>query len=84
MPDRTCRKCGATMQPGKALAQTFVGGSPDFPGDDHATTFSAGGHGQMIDCLKCPECGWSVTDGGATVELNAARDACLAARAGQA
>ena len=78
MTVQTCRKCGATMQPGRALAQTFVGGVPDFPGDDHASTFSAGGPGQMIDCLKCPECGWS-----ATVELNAARDAGLAARAGQ-
>ena len=62
MPDQTCRKCGATMQPGKALAQTFVGGVPDFPGDDHASTFSAGGPGQMIDCLKCPKCGWSVME----------------------
>ncbi len=63
MTDQTCRKCGTTMRPGKALAQTIVGGVPDFPGDHHASTFSAGGPGQMIDCQKCPKCGWSVTEG---------------------
>lgn len=56
-----CRKCDVEMRPGHALAQTFVGGMPDFPGDTHATTFSAGGPGTMIDCWKCPECGRSVT-----------------------
>lgn len=61
MTAHACRKCGAEMQPGKALAQTFVPGSPDFPGDKHASTFSAGGPGEMVDCLKCPACGWSVT-----------------------
>lgn len=57
-----CRKCGARMKPGKALAQTVTGGAPDFEGDERASTFSAGGPGHLIDCLKCPECGWSVTE----------------------
>jgi hypothetical protein len=54
-------KCGGKMRPGKALAQTFTGGTPDFPGDDHVSTMSAGGPGKMIDCMKCEKCGWSVT-----------------------
>ena len=49
------------MHPGKAIAQTFTAGTPDFPGDTHASTFSAGGPGVMVDCLKCGDCGWSVT-----------------------
>lgn len=61
-PDTSkCRKCGAGMNPGKALAQTYVGGMPDFPGETHSSTFSAGGPGEMVDCLKCLKCGWSVT-----------------------
>jgi len=31
------------MLPGIATDQTYVGGTPDFPGDAHAITFSAGG-----------------------------------------
>lgn len=58
---QTCRKCGGTMKPGKATRQTLVGGMPDFPGDKHATTLSAGGPGKLIDCMKCERCGWSVT-----------------------
>ena len=60
---KTCRKCGGTMRPSKALAQTFTAGTPDFPGDTHASTFSAGGPGELIDCMKCEACGWSVTKG---------------------
>ena len=59
----TCRKCRTPMAPGKAIEQTYVGGTPDFPGDKHATTFSAGGPGVLIDVMKCPKCGWSVTAG---------------------
>ena len=61
IPD--CQKCNTPMVAGKALAQTFVGGMPDFPGDTHASTFSAGGPGELIDCLKCPNCGRSITIG---------------------
>ena len=56
-----CLKCKADMVPGKALAQTFTAGELDFPGDDHAVTFSAGGPGKLVDCLKCPKCGRSVS-----------------------
>ncbi len=49
------------MAEGQALSQTFTG-SPDFPGDEHASTLSPGGPGQMIDCMKCQDCGWSVTE----------------------
>ena len=65
-PDYTqddCRKCGGTMKPGKAMGQTFVGGVPDFIGETHSSTFSAGGPGVLIDCMKCVDCGWSVTPG---------------------
>jgi hypothetical protein len=54
-----CRKCKTEMVPGIATAQTYVGGMPDFPGDTHASTFSAGGPGKVIDCWKCPNCGHS-------------------------
>lgn len=54
-----CRKCKTEMVPGIATAQTYVGGMPDFPGDKHASTFSAGGPGKVIDCWKCPDCGHS-------------------------
>ena len=33
----------------------------DFDSDVSATTFSAGGPGKLIDCIKCVECGWSTT-----------------------
>ena len=56
-----CRKCGGRMLPGIATDQTYVGGTPDFPGDSHASTFHAGGPGKVIECQKCENCGWSVT-----------------------
>jgi len=56
-----CRHCGGRMLPGIATDQTYVGGTPDFPGDAHASTFSAGGPGKVIECRKCENCGWSVT-----------------------
>ena len=56
-----CRKCGAEMRTGIATGQTYCGGAVDFPGDDHPSTFAAGGPGKLITCRKCPECGWSTT-----------------------
>jgi hypothetical protein len=56
-----CRKCGAPMAEGIAMGQTFTPGSPDFPGDKEAVTFSAGGPGEVIRAQKCTACGWSVT-----------------------
>jgi ribosomal protein L37E len=57
-----CRRCGSAMHPGIAMGQTYTG-IPDFPGDTHATTFSPGGPGVVVQCSKCTACGWSVTGG---------------------
>ena len=55
-----CLKCDEVMGLSKAISQTFTAGTPDFPGDTHASTFSAGGPGKLVDCWKCPKCGRSV------------------------
>lgn len=59
MPDPICRACGGPMKPGKVLQQTYTAGMPDFPGDDHGSTFSPGGPGHLTDCMKCENCGRS-------------------------
>lgn len=59
-PIDTCKKCGGAMAQSKAIGQTFTG-TPDFAGDGHVCTMSPGGTGKLIDCMKCAECGWSVT-----------------------
>lgn len=59
----TCPKCNVEMEPSKAFENTLVG-SPDFVGDtgkERGCTMSRVGPVKLIDCLKCPECGWSVT-----------------------
>lgn len=56
-----CKKCELRMRSGLALEQTYVGGALDFPSDHHAVTVSAGGPGRLIECWKCPACGYSVT-----------------------
>jgi len=56
-----CKKCDAPMGPGLALEQTISRGVPDFPGSDTVVTMSAGGSGKIVECRKCPECGWSVS-----------------------
>ena len=61
MGGRVCSRCGGKMEPGQALGQTLVGGGLDFPGDNAPVTLHAGGPGKMIDCLKCEDCGWSIT-----------------------
>lgn len=58
-----CRKCGGAMSPGKALDQTLTGVG-DFHDADDVSTISPGGPGALIDCMKCSECGWSVTKDG--------------------
>lgn len=55
-----CKKCRGEMRPGKAIEQTYSG-IPDFPGDKYPTTVSPGGKGKLIECLKCENCGWSIT-----------------------
>ena len=57
----TCRKCGGSLKPSKAIARTFVYGAPDDLGATNGQTMSVGGPGALIDCYKCEDCGWSVT-----------------------
>jgi len=55
----TCPKCGAAMLHGKAIEQTWepgVFGALE-PG---LATMHPGGKGRLIDCIKCPKCGYSV------------------------
>lgn len=54
-----CPKCGAAMRPGIAMGQTMVG-QPEWPGDTIYTQ-SPGGPGYIMDCLKCTNCGHSIT-----------------------
>lgn len=56
-----CSRCNILMLPSKAIEQTFVGGSPDFIGSKDVNTVYAGGPGKLIDCMKCPSCGKSIT-----------------------
>jgi hypothetical protein len=56
----TCKKCQTPLEPGQAIQQTW-GGIPDFMGSTEVCTVSPGGPGKLIDCLKCPACGWSMT-----------------------
>jgi hypothetical protein len=51
------------MTPSKAFAPTAVMGIEDFQGqpDTRGQTFTMSGEGQLIDALKCPCCGHSVT-----------------------
>lgn len=61
---KECPKCKVELLPGKALVSTFVAGVPDFIGQDpdpRAQTFYEGGPGRLVDCLKCPECGYSIS-----------------------
>ena len=55
-----CKKCKGTLKPGVAIQQTYTG-TPDFPGDKHPVTMSPGGKGKLVECLKCSQCGWSIT-----------------------
>lgn len=55
-----CPKCKSEMKDGKAIQQTWTG-VPDFIGDPYPVTVSPGGPGKLIECQKCPECGFSVS-----------------------
>lgn len=52
-------KCAGLMTKSKAIAQTWVG-SPEWAGDT-IYTMSPGGSGKLVDCLKCDQCGYSVS-----------------------
>ncbi len=56
-----CPKCNVPLVKGQAIQQTYSAGTPDFPGETRGMTMSPGGPGKLIDCLKCPDCGWSTT-----------------------
>ena len=56
----SCTRCGGEMKPGQALESTLVG-EPDDIGE--CVTVSPGGQGKLVPCMKCAECGWSVTVG---------------------
>lgn len=58
-----CHKCNINMVESIYLKQTFVSGTPDFPSDTYASTFSAGGTGKLAEGFKCPSCGHSITKG---------------------
>lgn len=57
-----CKKCNAEMKPGKALNNVPVYGIEDFIGqkDNAGQTFTMQSTGELVDVMKCPECGWSV------------------------
>lgn len=57
----TCKHCNCEMVPGKALVPIY-GGLPDFYGGS-VVTVSPTGKTKLIDCLKCPKCGYSVSVG---------------------
>ena len=54
-----CPKDRALLLPGRALQETYTG-TGDFREGDRVVTMSVGGGGQLVDCLKCPTCGFSI------------------------
>lgn len=54
-----CKKCDGKMIKSQAIGRTWTG-LPDFIGGS-VVTVSPGGPGRLIQCLKCAECGWSVS-----------------------
>ncbi len=53
-----CKKCKVPLNLGFALRNKLAG-LPDFPGDT-VVTVSRTGPPEMIEVLKCPECGYSI------------------------
>lgn len=51
-----CPKCDIKLLPGKAIEQTFKAGI-DGPG--LGATMVPAGSGNLVDVLKCPQCGYS-------------------------
>ena len=65
-----CKKCNTEMKKGQALVDVYGVGMTDFIGQcrkSEGQTMSATGEAQMVDCLKCPKCGWSLGDYGVIV-----------------
>lgn len=59
-----CKHCKADMIPGQAI-KTMAVMSVDFIGEtpSRGSTVNLRGTGQLMDCLKCPQCGFSRTTG---------------------
>ena len=57
---KTCTRCGGEMKPAKPFESTLVGEPDDLGG---VVTVSPGSPGKLVPCMKCAECGWSVTVG---------------------
>jgi hypothetical protein len=57
-----CKKCNGDMQEGHALQQNYSG-KPDFIGSKEVCTMSPDGTASLIKCLKCVDCGYSITMG---------------------
>ena len=48
------------MSKGRAIKQTWKC-APYFLRETRGVTMLPGGPGELIDCLKCEKCGWSMT-----------------------
>ena len=57
--EEICPRCRCNMRKGLAIEQTFTG-SPEWRGAE-VCTMSPGGPGRLTECLKCEQCGYSVT-----------------------
>jgi len=62
---QACRQCGGKMKPGIALQNTVRRDISDFScretADSTGQTFSYDGSVKLINCLKCEDCGRSIT-----------------------
>jgi DNA-directed RNA polymerase subunit RPC12/RpoP len=54
-----CPRCKVKLKKGIAIEQTFSG-MPDFLSSKDVVTLSLGGSGKVINCWKCPKCGYSI------------------------
>ena len=61
-----CKKCEVEMVPGVGLRELYTTGREDFfnednqPDDARGRTMRPSGKSNMVNVLKCPECGRSV------------------------
>lgn len=56
-----CRKCKITMQPSKALKDIYIGGIDSSNPPQRGDTLVKSGKADLIEVMKCPQCGYSVT-----------------------
>lgn len=55
-----CKDCGVLLEEGIAL-QNRLSGLPDFIGSKEIVTVSYGKDADVVNCWKCPLCGYSRT-----------------------